>query len=525
MAPNTVSFRFETTNVHGGDTFSKADQYVTVSSRVFSDRQSQFEEVGRTEVIKNNRDANFHNLVDVPFYLERQQLLVRVMDWDSDSGKKDDVLAEFTLEMSDLVKMGTGSKSLSFGKDDRSTLKIFYEKGSSSNDRIHMKVKCNGLENKDGMFGKSDPYLVVMRKIGDTDDSWSVCYKTPVKKNNLNPVFEIDTTMSEFCNNNMYATLRVVLFDDDDHGQNIDKDDRLGECEIILDNLVRDRTTTMELYKVKDGKKTTKKGKYGKITFDEVAHSHFKSLTDYISEGLEITGFIAVDYTGSNGHPQDAGSLHATSTSHPNPYEEAIRGVAQAVVPYDSNHTLDVSGFGGVNSRSGSSDVSHLFDVEDNPPFNDPSLDANANGVERAVRAYRNSFKYVTLSGPTFLTPTLDAAISVAESMAEQRKYLLLVIITDDTPNDFDNIQQRFVKLSELPISVVIVGVGNRNFDRFDKLDDAGATDSRGFGVLDDKVQFVHYNKVRSASQRCISSHILEEFPGQVEKYFHRKGF
>lgn len=51
-----------------------------------------------------------------------------LMYWDSDSGKKDDLISESEIDVSDFIRMGIGAKEFKFGKDDKSTLKVGYEK-------------------------------------------------------------------------------------------------------------------------------------------------------------------------------------------------------------------------------------------------------------------------------------------------------------------------------------------------------------------------------------------------------------
>ena len=48
----------------------------------------------------------------------------------------------------------------------------------------------------------------------------------------------------------------------------------------------------------------------------------------------------------------------------------------------------------------------------------------------------------------------------------DQQKYFILLIMTDGDINDFENTKDLIVKACELPLSIIIVGVGNHDFDK-----------------------------------------------------------
>jgi hypothetical protein len=51
----------------------------------------------------------------------------------------------------------------------------------------------------------------------------------------------------------------------------------------------------------------------------------------------------------------------------------------------------------------------------------------------------------------------------------ENQKYFILLIITDGVINDFEATKDEIVLASELPISIVIIGVGDENFDKMEE--------------------------------------------------------
>jgi len=59
-----------------------------------------------------------------------------------------------------------------------------------------------------------------------------------------------------------------------------------------------------------------------------------------------------------------------------------------------------------------------------------------------------------------------------------------------------DKVIDLIISCSDLPLSIIIVGIGNANFDNMDRLDgDSGLYGSKGQKATRDIVQFVPFNK------------------------------
>ena len=67
---------------------------------------------------------------------------------------------------------------------------------------------------------------------------------------------------------------------------------------------------------------------------------------DYLSDGWQINCAFAIDYTASNGAPEQKDSLHFIGLS--NQYEDVIKNVGVIIEPYDSDKLFPVFGFGGI---------------------------------------------------------------------------------------------------------------------------------------------------------------------------------
>ena len=85
-----------------------------------------------------------------------------------------------------------------------------------------------------------------------------------------------------------------------------------------------------------------------------------------------------------------------------------------------------------------------------------------------------------------------------------------------------DKTKEALVDLSQLPCSIIIIGVGNAEFSSMDELDGDGGPlrDGRGRACARDIVQFVAYNQ--AMAQGNLAEQVLKEVPGQFCRHMER---
>ena len=93
--------------------------------------------------------------------------------------------------------------------------------------------------------------------------------------------------------------------------------------------------------------------------------------------------------------------------------------MGDVLAPYDRSGMFAAYGFGGDYAPVG---TSHCFNVNlaDSPYLN---------GIDGVLTAYRESFKRVTLSGPTFFSHIIQRVNQVAMSYPKGSKYQILLIV------------------------------------------------------------------------------------------------
>lgn len=228
---------------------------------------------------------------------------------------------------------------------------------------------------------------------------------------------------------------------------------------------------------------------------------------------------VGIDYTASNGPPHDPQSLHHCSPHELNQYQQALYETTSILESYDTDKHFPVFGFGGQVGGH----VNHCFPLTFNPT--QPAVV----GVDGIARAYAESFSKVILSGPTLFAPLIEQACVLASQHTSQtqQKYFVLLILTDGAIMDMQQTIDTLVRASRLPMSVIIVGVGDADFSSMERLDadEMMLRASDGSVAARDIVQFVPFNKFKGTSTGRLAKETLCEIPKQLVSYMKNAGF
>lgn len=141
-------------------------------------------------------------------------------------------------------------------------------------------------------------------------------------------------------------------------------------------------------------------------------------------------------------------------------------------------------------------------------------------GLPGIMNAYRNIIYNVELSGPTLFNPIITETMKLAQlNKNAGNQYIILLILTDGAIHDMEATKNSIVKAAGLPLSIIIVGIGNENFANMEILDgDNGLYDTNGNRAQRDLVQFVPFKKFQSNGIQ-LAKEVLAELPDQVVQY------
>ncbi|XP_049621303.1 copine-5 [Suncus etruscus] len=535
----TVSCR----NLLDKDMFSKSDPLCVMYTQGMENKQ--WREFGRTEVIDNTLNPDFVRkfIVDY-FFEEKQNLRFDLYDVDSKSPdlSKHDFLGQAFCTLGEIVgssgsrlekPLTIGAFSLNSrtgkpmpavsnggvpGKKCGSII-LSAEELSNCRDVATMQFCANKLDKKD-FFGKSDPFLVFYRS--NEDGTFTICHKTEVMKNTLNPVWQtFSIPVRALCNGDYDRTIKVEVYDWDRDGSH----DFIGEFTTSYRELARGQSQ-FNIYEVVNPKKKMKKKKYvnsGTVTLLSFAVESECTFLDYIKGGTQINFTVAIDFTASNGNPSQSTSLHYMSPYQLNAYALALTAVGEIIQHYDSDKMFPALGFGAKLPPDGR--VSHEF------PLNGNQENPSCCGIDGILEAYHHSLRTVQLYGPTNFAPVVTHVARSAATVQDGSQYSVLLIITDGVISDMAQTKEAIVNAAKLPMSIIIVGVGQAEFDAMVELDgDDVRVSSRGKLAERDIVQFVPFrdyvdrtgNHVLSMAR--LARDVLAEIPDQLVSYMKAQG-
>jgi Copine len=104
--------------------------------------------------------------------------------------------------------------------------------------------------------------------------------------------------------------------------------------------------------------------------------------------------------------------------------------------------------------------------------------------------------------------------------------YSVLLILTDGAITDASQTVDAIVQASYLPLSIIIIGVGNADFSQMNILDGDGTVlrSSKGLSAARDIVQFVPFREFSQRGATELAAEVLRELPNQVTDFFSRVG-
>ncbi|NXF48900.1 CPNE9 protein, partial [Oceanites oceanicus] len=522
------------------DTFSKSDPVVVLL--VQGSGSSEWKEFGRTEVIDNTLNPDFVRKFVLDYYFEeKQNLRFDPLGTHGAVLGVQDFLGQAFVALGEVIgsQRGRLERALTGVPGKRcGTILLLAEELSNCRDIVTMQLCANKLDKKD-FFGKSDPFLVFYRS--NEDGTFTICHKTEVVKNTLNPVWQPFTIpVRALCNGDYDRTVKIDVYDWDRDGSH----DFIGEFATSYRELSRAQSqfTVYEvgwgaraggrgapharadpplLPQVLNPRKKCKKKKYvnsGTVTLLSFSVESEFTFVDYIRGGTQLNFTVAIDFTASNGMPSQPTSLHYASPYQLSAYALALKAVGEIIQDYDSDKLFPAYGFGAKLPPDGK--ISHQF------PLNNNADNPSCAGIEGVLESYLQSLRTVQLYGPTNFAPVINQVAGAAAQVTDGSQYHVLLIITDGVISDMLQTKEAIVTASALPMSIIIVGVGPAEFEAMEELDgDEVRVSFRGRYAERDIVQFVPFrdyvddsgNQVLSMAR--LAKDVLAEIPEQLLSY------
>jgi hypothetical protein len=159
----------------------------------------------------------------------------------------------------------------------------------------------------------------------------------------------------------------------------------------------------------------------------------------------------------------------------------------------------------------GSDDVSHCF------PLNGNVENPEIAGIENVIQTYKENSGKIKLLGPTQFSPIMRQVRDQINKDNNKKMYYILLILTDGEIHDMEETMAEIESFSKenLPVSIIIVGIGSENFSNMVRLDGDDIELAKG---CRDLVQFVKFEDIMMRSNKDeanenLAALVLEEVP------------
>uniref|UniRef100_A0A8B9XK28 Copine 6 n=1 Tax=Bos mutus grunniens TaxID=30521 RepID=A0A8B9XK28_BOSMU len=492
LGASRVELRVSCHGLLDRDTLTKPHPCVLL--KLHSDEQ--WVEVERTEVLRSCSSPVFSRVLALEYFFEEKQpLQFHVFDAEdgSTSPRNDTFLGSTECTLGQIVSQTKVTKPLLLknGKNaGKSTITIVAEEVSGTNDYVQLTFRAHKLDNKD-LFSKSDPFMEIYKTNGDQS-------------------------------NQLVWRTEFLVYDYDSSG----KHDFIGEFTSTFQEMQEGTANPgQEMQwdcinpKYRDKKKHYKSS--GTVVLAQCTVEKVHTFLDYIMGGCQISFTVAIDFTASNGDPRSSQSLHCLSPRQPNHYLQALRAVGGICQDYDSDKRFPAFGFGARIPPN--FEVSHDFAINFDPE--NPECEE----ISGVIASYRRCLPQIQLYGPTNVAPIINRVAGPAQreqSTGQATKYSVLLVLTDGVVSDMAETRTAIVRASRLPMSIIIVGVGNADFSDMRLLDgdDGTLRCPRGVPAARDIVQFVPFRDFKDASPSALAKCVLAEVPRQVVEYYASQG-
>jgi hypothetical protein len=500
----------------------KSDPFAVVT-QIATSPDSKPRVLGKTEVVKNNTNPHWARVFVFDYQLgSPMKIAINIFDEVRKSDNKN--MGSVVLEVDSLLGARGGTKSKKIRNNGGIVTAVIRK--SQGQGVLRFQMSGVSLKNTEGFLRKSDPFFELIRR-DDTAGgaTFNTVFRSEVVKDDLSPEWKIASIeLSQLCGSNLDFPFFVKIYDYESSGKHV----LMGQFETTVNAMVGaaggspitlmvkgKETGTAFLHKAEISVPQNAAGPSPPAMEQQMTNMTISpaptpqlvgepTFVDYISGGCQLNVTVAVDFTGSNGDPRQPGTLHyLNQDGQLNDYEKAIVSIVGILQKYDDDKKFPVLGFGAKYDGV----VRHAFQC---------GAAEEVFGVQGVLSAYRDVFKSgLIMSRPTVFNEVIQYAADRAETslnaalQAGRQSYSILLLLTDGSVSDIPATAACLQQVSNKPISIVMVGVGNADFSAMDFLDDG-----RQPGVRD-VAQFVPFNEY-SSSPANLSGVTLHEVPDQV---------
>ena len=473
------------------DSFSQADAFCAVwhappgynpnSKKVSRLPARQEKEIGRTEVVRENKNPSFVTSFRLEYrFQEEQTYVIRVYDEDlryATDLKEHDFIGGCVFTLGEL--MGAGGCTIArplgrskafivligqevietrevlefrFSGQDLGLLERKNNKVQVAKDVLETMQKVNVAKT---VLDKFDVYFR-LEKLNSEDQSWAVVWKSEVINDNQNPTWSVARIpLQLLCDDEPSNPLKITIW----VWNRFTPDDLVGFVETTVNELVQKAKRGIPVFDVMHEKKKflggTKLKKAGVLKVLKSTILDIPSMLQYLSGGCEMDLMVAIDCTIANGDWRDENSLHFHSEDWLNDYQAVIHKIGSIFDAYEGKRDYTMWGYG--------AEIRGVYQ----PQF---SIGGRLKSADDMVKAYDELLvganSQLEFGQAAELKHVIQTGMYRAiKTSRGQQCYSTLVILTAGPITDLqDSIDAVCAAAEDAPLSVVVIGIGNGDF-------------------------------------------------------------
>ena len=474
--------------------------------RVYSVENGKERLQDETELVYNNIDPDFFKSFVLMYTFEERQLL-RFEVINLEGPGKYELLGDVQLFLGEIIGCKQKAVVVDIINEDKKngTLIVRGEQVYGLQTTGFFEVFATKLTAKGSWFSNSSPYFKLARKTNSSENA--ILYQSEVVKQSSSPIWKpFRISLQTLSNGDRLTPMNLGVYTSKTF-----KEKLIGQCSFNVGEVLDSKEVSFEL-------KNDENVNTGTIFIRRSSPNTVPTFLDYLRGGVQLNTMIAIDFTASNGEIHKLGSLHAIKTNEePNDYQRNIQGVCSTLLNYDYDKKVPVYGFGGIPSGLESDPTSHCFAL--NGDENNPTVD----GLYGIIDVYKRVLQTVKMDGPTYFENILEKAIDLAKKSVSKgsKEYLVLLILTDGQIHDMQQTINCLIKAAQLPLSVIIIGIGSDEFKGMDVFCGKKSLENKeGYKIERDLVQFVSFDEYKRNHEQ-LAKDVLQKIPAQLLGYMN----
>lgn len=300
------------------------------------------------------------------------------------------------------------------------------------------------------MFRPTDIYITAISKDDIPEKAWLLLHQTEYVSGDLNPKFQpFAISKWNFCRSNPDAIIRFEIWDHSRLGMH----KKISTAFTTLGRIQNGTDKCLNTY--------DEKSKFaGGIYFNLFEEKKFYMFDQYIDAGVQLRLMMAVDCSLST---KDMHKIN--SDCIPDLFEIAIKQVSTVLIAKEKTHRFGFLGFGA--KVDGLKHPTFAFNQAESK--RNPSVSS----VNHALELYRSVYPQIEPEEQANLSSVIERVHFMMKHQDKRdfKVYTLLVVLTDGQVSDEQAVIDKIVECSNYPLSIVMVGVGQGNFDYFEFLE------------------------------------------------------